>query len=102
MNSPAKPYAKVRLLKNGIYFFDGQDWTREIRRDEVPHQTELYDGILERLNSDWAHNQIYSSFIGFRAKMNRMLDAAGFPEGYWKLEEIHIPPYPPAEPGLIY
>ena len=102
MNSPDKAYAKVRLLKNGIFFFDGQDWTREIRKDEVPHQTRLYDEILERLNSDWAHHQIYSGFIGFEAKMFRMLDAAGFPEGNWKIEEIHIPPYPPEEPGHFY
>ena len=102
MNSPDKAYAKVRIYENGMYIFDGQDWTREVIIQEDSFQKELFDEILERLNSDWAHHQIYSGFIGFRAKMNRMLDAAGFPEGCWKLEEIHIPPYPPAEPGLIY
>lgn len=101
MNSPDKAFARVRIFDNGMFHFDGQDWTREVIIQEDPFQKEVFDDILERLNSEWAHHQIYSGFIGFEAKMQKMLDAAGIFDEDIKIEEKHVPPVH-EEPGHFY
>jgi hypothetical protein len=101
MNSPEKAYAKIRIHDYGHFIFDGLNWTREISIDEQPHQREVFDEILERLNSEWAHHQIFSGFIGFEEKMQKMLTAAGIFPNRWKIEEMYVPSVE-EEPGHFY
>ncbi|TDU62549.1 hypothetical protein EI77_04651 [Prosthecobacter fusiformis] len=101
MNSPDKAFARVRIYENGMFIFDGQDWTREVIIQEDPFQQRLFDNILKRLNSEWAHHQIFSGFIGFAEKMEKMLNAAGIIIDDIKIEEMYVPSVE-EEPGHFY
>lgn len=101
-NAQDEGYARVRVYDNAMYVFNGNDWKREVIIEEDEFQTELFEEILGRLNSEWAHHQVYCSFIGFEAKMKRMLAGAHLLPGAWVVEEMRVAPLPPEEPGHFY
>lgn len=101
-DSQDEGYARVRVYDNGMFIFNGNDWKREVIIEEDEFQKRLFDKILTRLNSEWAHDQVYCSFIGFKAKMERMLDAANVLPGFWVVEEMRVTQLPPEEPGEFY